>query len=134
MLKSGSGEMVWPKERVICSDVRIPQEIREDLNRASQYVDISPDAAAGLVRRSLERLLRKYLTLSGRDRHFNCTTIQKKCCIQESLLFLMLSEKREILVSLKEERSNAQKRFFMLRKKGSNGIKSRFGFSYRVVY
>jgi hypothetical protein len=60
-------EMVWPKERVICRDVRIPQEIREDLNRACTIVDISPDAAAGLIRRSLERLLRKYLTLSGRD-------------------------------------------------------------------
>lgn len=60
-------EMVWPKERIICSDIRIPQEIREDLNRACTIVDISPDAAAALIRRSLERLLRKYLILSGRD-------------------------------------------------------------------
>jgi hypothetical protein len=60
-------DIVWPRERVICSDVRIPEEIRDDLNKACTIVDISPDAAAGLTRRSLERLLRKYLNLNGRD-------------------------------------------------------------------
>lgn len=64
---SQAWEIVWPRERVICSDVRIPGEIKEDLNKACTIVDISADAAAGLTRRALERLLRKYLNLKGKD-------------------------------------------------------------------
>lgn len=60
-------QMAWPKEQVICIDERIPTEIRKDLNNAYTLIDISPDAAAGLSRRALERILRKYLKLKGRD-------------------------------------------------------------------
>jgi len=64
---AGAWEIVWPRERVLCSDVRIPEEIRVDLNKAWTIVDNSADAAAGLTRSSLERLLRKHLNLKGRD-------------------------------------------------------------------
>lgn len=60
-------QMTWPKEQVVCIDARIPVEIRKDLNSANTLIDISPDAAAGLSRRALERILRKYLKLKGRD-------------------------------------------------------------------
>lgn len=60
-------QMAWPKEQVICIDARIPIEIRKDLNSANTLIDISPDAAAGLARRALERILKKYLKLKGRD-------------------------------------------------------------------
>ncbi len=59
--------VVWPRQRLICSDQKIPMEIRNDMNNAYSIVDISPDAAAGLVRRALERILKKYLSLNGKD-------------------------------------------------------------------
>jgi hypothetical protein len=60
-------QMAWPKEQVICIDERVPIEIRKDLNSANTLIDISPDAAAGLARRALERILKKHLELKGRD-------------------------------------------------------------------
>lgn len=60
-------QMVWPNEQVVCIDKRVPVEIRKDLNSANTLIDISPDAAAALARRALERILKKYLKLKGRD-------------------------------------------------------------------
>ena len=58
---------VWPKIRVVCSDEKIPFEIRKDLNEAYSIIEVTPDAAAALTRRALERILRKYLKLTGNN-------------------------------------------------------------------
>lgn len=75
----GKWIIVWPKIRLCCSDERIPSEIRDDLNRANSIFDISPDAGANLVRRALERILRKYLKLSGK-------TLENLIAASESVL------------------------------------------------
>ena len=62
----GEWTSVWPNIKVLCNDEKIPIEVRDDLNNANSIVDISPDAAAGLVRRALEQVLKKYLKLSGK--------------------------------------------------------------------
>jgi len=60
-------QISWPREQVVCIHDRIPEEIKKDLNKAFTIIDISPDAAAGLTRRALERILRKYVNLKGKD-------------------------------------------------------------------
>lgn len=59
--------VIWPQVRNTCSNEQIPSEIRNDLNNALSILDITPDAAASLARRALERTLRKYLNLKGRN-------------------------------------------------------------------
>jgi hypothetical protein len=56
-------EIIYPRVKLICTDEKIPTEIRNDLNNANSIIDITADAAAGLARRALERTLRKYLGL-----------------------------------------------------------------------
>lgn len=57
----GAWVIIWPQQKVICSDVRIPEEIRKDLNDAASVVDISPDAAMSLVRCTVEWILEKHM-------------------------------------------------------------------------
>lgn len=60
-------QIVWPREQTVCTHERIPDEIKMDLNKAFTITDISPDAAAGLTRRALEPILRKYVKLQGQN-------------------------------------------------------------------
>lgn len=60
-------QIVWPRERAVCVHDKVPDEIKMDLNKALTITDISPDAAAGLTRRALERILRKYVKLKGKN-------------------------------------------------------------------
>lgn len=65
--KHSDWKMIFPRLKPVCTDERVPVEIRNDLNSANSIVDITADAAAGLARRALERTLRKYLGLKGSD-------------------------------------------------------------------
>ncbi len=65
--KYSEWEIIFPRKKAICLDAKIPLEIKNDLNNANSIIDISPDAAANLARRALERMLRKYLDLKGKD-------------------------------------------------------------------
>ena len=59
--------LAWPRKSLLCNDQNIPAEIKKDMNEAYSIVDISPGAAACLARRVLERILRKYLSLKGKN-------------------------------------------------------------------
>ena len=83
---------VWPKIRVLCSDEKIPSEIRKDLNEAYSIIEITPDAAAALTRRALERSLRKYLKLTGKDLY---KLIEKSKDILHPRIFKLLDTVRE---------------------------------------
>lgn len=57
---------VYPRMKSICWSEFIPEEIRNDLNAAASIIDITPDAAVVLIRRALERFLKKYVKAHGK--------------------------------------------------------------------
>ncbi len=85
-------EIIYPIKRKICIDKRIPDEIRKDLNDANSIINISSDAAAGLVRRALERILKKYLGLGNRKLY---KLIEKAEDVLHPRIFKLLNAARE---------------------------------------
>lgn len=70
----GNWEIIYPKIICICSNESIPEEIRKNLNEANSIKNISGNAAAGLVRKTLEIILVKYLSLKG---DYLCELVKK---------------------------------------------------------